>query len=541
VSKKTRSRRSAPISKASASSSLVSKAISPAGKALAAKAEASIARANGETPSAPDRGEADQFVQQVLSSLWAGVESGDPLRAELETSTCMGIPFVLGQRNRGEVESFISTVLIDGAVRRKNADGAAMLRVLMSLGTAGVKKAASQGLAQLTDYGIYPPEWVTGIGKVTPGQAWRRYDVFGDDEAIAVTFGYGEAEHGVVVQVDLTGIPVATAVGVATNAANLVEAMSRHEDDFDRSEQISPAEARRRMEGPLVRCEQEPDPALSTETVAYLPLARTRIRRLPADDGQPAPEFTAADRAAAVDDFMKSPLAADAVAADEESTRFWAEVLTGYSSRVPGEQPGQVGPRKLAHILLGHVSNTFDVSAAQRQHLEPAVTAWTRWSAAYRDLGEAETARLVEHLPGTFSRFDEAYAHPDAAAVRGYVSDLAASDADVSWLARNVGRRMFALPMPEQHDGHDQRNVGEPADRRALTEAEFGGCTPPAGLTREQFTDAAYGVISDLWREDSDATFQAANRLAADGVPRHDIIHRLAGAAAPTTGSSIIT
>jgi hypothetical protein len=187
------------------------------------------------------------------------------------------------------------------------------------------------------------------------------------------------------------------------------------------------------------------------------------------------------------------------------------------------------------------VSNTFDVSAAQRQHLEPAVTAWTRWSAAYRDLGEAETARLVEHLPGTFSRFDEAYAHPDAAAVRGYVSDLAASDADVSWLARNVGRRMFALPMPEQHDGHDQRNVGDPADRRALTEAEFGGCTPPAGLTREQFTDAAYGVISDLWREDSDATFQAANRLAADGVPRHDIIHRLAGAPAPTTGSSIIT
>jgi hypothetical protein len=46
---------------------------------------------------------------------------------------------------------------------------------------------------------------VTEIGKVTPGQAWRRYDVFGDDEAIAVTFSYGEAEHGIVVQVDLAG------------------------------------------------------------------------------------------------------------------------------------------------------------------------------------------------------------------------------------------------------------------------------------------------------------------------------------------------
>lgn len=545
MSKKTRSRRSAPISKAAAKRALVAKAVTPAGKELAARAAISGARASAGTASAgtasaPERSEANEFVQRILSSLWAGVESGDPLRAEIETSTCMGIPYVLSQRDPAEIESFISTVLVDGAVRRETPDGAALLRVLMALGAKGVKKSASQALAQLTDIGIYPPEWVTEIGKVTPGQAWRRYDVFGDDEAIAATFGYGESEHGVVVQVDLTGIPIATAVGVATNAGNLIEAMSHHEDEFDRSEQISLAEARRHMEGPLTRSEQDPDSGLSTETVAYLPLARTRIRRLPAEDGEPAKEFTAADRAAAVEDFMKSPLAADAVAADEESTRFWAEVLTGYSSRIPGEPPGQVGPRKLAHILLGHVSNTFVLSAAQRQYLEPAVTAWTHWSAAYRGLGEAETARLVEHLPDMFSRFDEAYGQPDAAAVRGYVSDLATSDADVSWLARNVGRRMFAMPMPGRQSGLSQRNVGDPADRRALTEAEFGGCTPPNGMTSEQFVDAAYGVISELWREDSDETFQAANRMFAEGLSRHDIIHRLAGAPAPTRGSSII-
>ncbi|MGD0066066.1 MAG: hypothetical protein ABSB76_21795 [Streptosporangiaceae bacterium] len=485
------------------------------------------------TSSAPERSEADEFVQRILSGLWAGVESGDPLRAEIEASTCMGIPYVLGQRDPAEIESFISSVLVDGAVRRETPDGAALLRVLMALSARGVKKAASEALAQLTDIGIYPPEWVTEIGKVTPGQAWRRYDVFGDNEAIAATFGYGESEHGVVVQVDLTGIPVVTAVGVATNTANLIEAMSKPDDDFDRSEQISLAQARRHMQEPLTRSEQDPDPALSTETVAYLPIARARIRRLPAAGGQPAPEFTAAYRAAAVDDFMKSPLAADAVAADEESARFWAEVLTGYSSRIPGEPPGQVGPRKLAHILLGHVPNTFVLSAAQRQHLEPAVTAWTHWSAAYRGLGEAETARLVEHLPDIFSRFDEAYDLPDSAAVRGYVSDLSASDADVAWLARNVGRRMFALPVPEHHDG---RNVGDPADRRALTEAEFGGCTPPAGLTSEQFVDAAYDVISELWRPDSDEIFRAANRMFAEGISRHDIIHRLAGAPAPKVG-----
>jgi hypothetical protein len=52
--------------------------------------------------------------------------------------------------------------------------------------------------------------------------------------------------------------------------------------------------------------------------------------------------------------------------------------------------------------------------------------------------------------------------------------------------------------------------------------------------------DAVYGVISELWGEGSDETFKTANRLFAEGVSRHDILHRLAGAAAPARGSSII-
>ena len=535
MSKKTKPRRGNPASKASAS------------KASASRASAS--RASADTASSGSgRTGADAVVERVLASLWAGIAAGDPLRAELETATCMAIPRVAGQLDPDEAEKFISTVLVDGAVRRRTPDGAALLRLLMTLGTQNTKRAASQALAELTGAGIYPPDWVTGIGKVTPGQAWRRYDVFGDDEAIAVTFGYGEAEHGIVVQVDLTGIPVATAIGVSSNAARLIEAITGDNEEFDRSEQIPLAEARRRLSGPLDRTESDPNPDLSADTLAYLPIARTRVRRLPADaedagdtgdsgDSGSRPVFTAADRAAAVDEFMKSPLAAEAVAADEESTRFWAEVLTGYSGRVPGEPPGQVGPRKLAHIILGHVPNTFVLSPAQRSHLEPAVTAWVRWSADHRDLGEAGTTVLMEQVPRVLARFGEAYDDPDAVAIRGYASGLAASDADVSWLSDNVGRRMFALPMPQQHAPLD---LADPADRRRLVEAEFGACTPPTGMTSEEFVDAAYRVIEELWRDEDSPTFQTARRMFADGVSRHDIIHHLAGTPAPTMGSSII-
>jgi hypothetical protein len=353
--------------------------------------------------------------------------------------------------------------------------------------------------------------------------------VFGDDEAIAVTFRYGEAEHGVVGQVDLTGMPVAIAVGVAADAPRLIEAIGRDDEPFDRTEEIGLAEARRRLEVPLARCDEDPDPGLSVDTLAYLPVARSRVRRLPAEEEVAIGVFTAADRAAAVDNFLKGPLAAEALAADEDATRFWAQVLTGYSSRIAGERPGQIGPRKLAHLLLGHVPNTFTLSGAQRQHLEPAVGAWTAWSAAQRGLDEAATARLADSLPEVFGRFGRAYDDPDAVTARSYLADLAAGDADVSELAGHVARRMFAVPLPDPgQDGRGPVDLGDPAARRELTEAEFADCAPHAGITREDFMAAVHRVVAELWDNDPPATFAAARRMFTSGADRHDIIHTLA-------------
>jgi hypothetical protein len=482
--------------------------------------------------SAAKREDPGTLLERMMDSLWRAVAAGDLLRAELEAATCMALPR-LGRLAPEDAQAFIAKVLVEGAIRPPSAEGAAMLRLLMSLGSPATKRSASQALARLTEAGIYPPDWVTGAGKAVPVQAWRRYDVFGDDEAIAVTFRYGEAEHGIVGQIDRTGIPVAIAVGVAVDAASLIEAVNHEDDPFDRTEQISLAEARLALEAPLARCDEEADPGLSADTLAYLPVARSRVRRLPAEGAEPVPVFTAADRAAAVDDFMKSPLAAEAVAADEDATRFWAEVLTGYSSRIPGEPPGQIGPRKIAHVLLGHVPNTFSVSTAQRQHLEVAVTAWMRWSAERRGLDEAAAARLTDHLPEVFGRFGPAYDDQDAVTVRGYLADLAASDADVSRLAAHVARRMFAVPLPgPAEDGGrvavSRVDVSDPKVRRALIEEEFAECTPHADLSHEEFVASVQRVVAELWDDDPAETFAAARRMSAAGTGRHDILHTLA-------------
>ena len=97
--------------------------------------------------------------------------------------------------------------------------------------------------------------------------------------------------------------------------------------------------------------------------------------------------------------------------------------------------------------------------------------------------------------------------------------------------------RMFALPLPAEHGPLD---LADPADRRRLVQEEFGACTPPAGMTSEEFVEAAYRVIEELWRDDENPTYQAADRMYSEGVSRHDLIHHLAGAPVPTMGSSII-
>ena len=81
-------------------------------------------------------------------------------------------------------------------------------------------------------------------------------------------------------------------------------------------------------------------------------------------------------------------------------------------------------------------------------------------------------------------------------------------------------------------------DVGDPAVRRALAEAEFGACTPHAGLAQEEFLAAVHRVVAELWDDDPPETFTAARRLFASGADWHDIIHTLAETPAATGGQA---
>ncbi len=285
------------------------------------------------------------------------------------------------------------------------------------------------------------------------------------------------------------------------------------------------SEARRRIEVPLARAGQDPDIELEAATVFSLPLARSRVRRLPAPEPGSAVSYTAADRAAAVADYLHSPEAAEA--GDPDVTRFWAQVLTGYSSRVTDEPPAQPGRHRLGAALLVYAAGTFTLTAAQFDGMAPAVTAWTRWAAQRQGLGEAPTETLMTHLAALLAEFPAAYDDPGNAMARRYVHDIAAPDADAAWLADCRARRELAAPLPQNRDPDDEHvDPASPDGRAALVASEFGPCDLE-GADPDEFLAEARRVVEELWHDDPSQTWQAAKSLLAKGHDAHDVIHLL--------------
>lgn len=477
-------------------------------------------RRQRSAPGNTDSG-ADLF-DTMLAGLRAALSGGDLFQAELETSRAIALMSLLGQ---GAAERD-NLPLVDMAERNRKPEDAALLRLIAVLGSPAQKRRASRALGELTAAGIFPPEWAAEAGKATPLRAWRQYDMFGDEETITVSYRYHKTEHALAVEIDMTALPAISDVHVMTETDDLVDELASAARPFEVLEEISLEEARLRLESAVGRSDHYA--ARSSTVIRNLPIVRARFRRLPAAESK-IPVFTADDRAAAVAAFMESPEAADAVAADEDATRFWAEVLTGYSARIPSEPPAQAGPRKLSRILREFAPDTFTLTESQRRHLPSAVTAWARWTAAYRDLDEAATEHLLAQLPEDFAVFNQVYDDDDIALARAYLADVATSDMDYAKLDEAMFRRAMAVPLPWDRDEDDQTeklDATDPAGRLAYAAAEFAECELSDGMTRDEFVSAAHRVIEELWSADPPATWQRFRELLAR-MDRHDAIHAL--------------
>jgi hypothetical protein len=454
-------------------------------------------------------------LAQMLSALWATLRAGDVLQAEVETARCFTI-----FRQLGIDEEKSDSIFIGMAKQGGNPEDAALLRLIMLLGAPAVRGQARTALGELTAKGVYPASWVAEAGKAEPVAASRVYSVYGDWEDIHVRFRYESGEHTLVARVDLANLPQVRHLTLAEGEVALDRDLP-----FAGIEEISFADARTHLDPALLAAELSE--FTDAETRALMPIAKSRMRRLPADDSRPEARYSSDDRAALVREFLASPHAAEAVAADEDSTRFWAEILTAWSSRVLWYPPLQMGPRTLKYLLSEYAPYTYSVTAEQREHMEQAVAAWARWSAAQRGLDEDH---MVSLLPVTLSDSAFLYQEEEAAERRAYLADVATSDADVTSLEQTWATRTTAIPVSQERDGDDAERLDptNPDDRATYLAADFAGCAVPVGLSRDEFVGVLRQVADELWDPELSGTRKHALALLAQGeLNRHDIMHAL--------------
>jgi hypothetical protein len=481
------------------------------------------ARSRSRREPVPPTGDAPNLVAEFGGHLLA---AANPLEAEILAATALALPHREGL-DPSVAELFISA-LVDAAGEAPSPAAAAVLRAVAAVAPPHPRRRAVAALGKVTGAGHYPPEWAAEIGRVTPGEAWRRYDVYEDTETIAVSYAYAEAEHAVLVQVDRCREQTVLEAMIVGDLAALRSILDDEKDPLVRVEPIGLADARARLAAALARDAAAEYAELTETSLVSLPIARTRLRRLPSE-GAPEPRrYDAADRSAAVAQFLSSEHAADA--GDEKTARYWAEVLAGYSAYIPGDPPSRIGTLKLSQILLSYVPNSFALTDDQRRGMPAAVTAWTRWAAARQQLDEAALADLDERLPAMLARFDGAYDHPANALVRGYLADVSATTADAAALADALNRRALAVRLPGER-GDDpalQRlDAADPTHRRTLIEQEYGECEPPDGMSRPDFLAATVRVSEQLWHDDPPELWQRARQLSTAGATNHDVVHRL--------------
>jgi hypothetical protein len=493
-------------------------------------------------PTSEDRKQpAQQKLDTLMAALLAETEyfrphlrTSDPLPSELRAAELMASYTAPG----GVGATTFLQALLELAERHREQHVAAMVAAVGSLLPGQITVTM---VTDLVRGGLLMPSWYRRLGLAKPLRAWRHRDVFGDQELVLVTFGYGDVEHGIVVETVHCPGPRVLAVQITTDPERTRASLRESTDATGARREpveISLEAAREALSMAIRKPYRDADDA----DLVLLPVIRNRVSRLPetvppwareaehdhdhADhhhaehdhdrDGrhepvsiearitgtwwEPPARSSREQREAAVEDFLaqtKPPAGLEV-----EVLRFWARVLAGYTG-LTGAAPTRIGPVWLEHALADHVPTVFELTPQQRAGLRQAVTAWARWAASRQDIPPAAVEFLTEHIARLDAAFDSIYAGPDLLPLRCYLSDVARSTADGEDLLRVQRLRTLAVPPPYRRSEPARGLLGSDPDQRRLIHTDrLRTSQAPAGTPPQQWLDAVTLVSDRLWNDD---------------------------------------
>lgn len=208
-------------------------------------------------------GTPEEAFEEVLSEAEVNLASvAGELDAEMWGSEMLGA-FDLSGLSQAAVEEMLGEVIVPMAEAAGTPTALALVTVLAALGRSRLAKAASDARGRLVGKGVPEPPWSSRIGAPAVGPCWVSADVFGEQEALSVTFRYGRTQHALCVLVDHSlggGVKDCYVAGkVPTLRRRSLEMAEDNPVAF--FEDLEPKEAARRLQEALARreCPQLPD------------------------------------------------------------------------------------------------------------------------------------------------------------------------------------------------------------------------------------------------------------------------------------------
>ena len=233
--------------------------------------------------------------------------------------------------------------------------------------------------------------------------------------------------------------------------------------------------------------------------------------------------------AAAIADSTDLVVAADALDAEDASV----EVL--------GFPPDRIGPIGAARLFGEVLPRTLIAPEAVLRSARKVAVAWVAWVGASGDLSWRARLRLRRRMFLVRVVFERMCSDRRVNPRFPYVADLPACRAGGDDIQATLDRRWFAVPEPGHRGGItikrddpgrrgssttidvDDYDAADPSHRNAFTMID-----QTVQGAEEDLLPACVTVVEQLWADEPAQVWGAAGRLSAAGVPRQQVIRRLA-------------
>lgn len=431
----------------------------------------------------------------------------------------------------------------------------AMLRGLAGLGTDRQRSKASAAADRLAASGVPEPAWAGQLGGLRLTGCWAYGDVYGDQTSVLLGFERGGQRHSVVVLVEHNMGEIATDSFVAGSQEDVLAGVAadvhRHRATL---RAIEPAQARGIVEAALTGTDMTFDAPVSKTYWFTRPLVLARLRALPPAQ-PPSRELSVAQRAGIVADFLASTHSAGL--ADRDVTQRCAELIVEHSCAFDEGRALRVSPMKTQVFLLAWVPLKAALSERERDAMPAVVAAWARWAGERNGLpGWARTA-LDEAVVDLGAKFPAVFADPyRAGPAKSWLAGPGEEVPGFGAVRAVADRRTFAIPYVGTRIGdqeYPELDASDEQQRWLLILGEhpeyhdiLGGPQPDvltlsdaAGPQEHVLTHAI--VATQLWHDDPPEAWQAAQRLTAAGVERHDVLHALGDVVAQHLAENVRT